>query len=143
MQTVDSSPLQLSHDYWPKGIAGQVATRLCGIIAVLVAIKAAAYQPSETPVFAQQAQFVRILAFAALTIWTALAIGLRRRGAAAIITLGFALFVELFLVQMRTEGLPMIASANLGIVVAYCGLQLYWLGLVQKRDRQTTAREAI
>ena len=113
------------------------------MIAVLVAIKAAAYQPNDTEVFAHQAQFVRILAFAALTIWVALAVGLRRRGAAAIITLGFALFVELFLIQVRTDGLPMIASANLGIVIAYCGLQLYWLGLIQKGADNTTVSEAI
>ena len=132
MHMVGSSESDISQTYWPKGVVGQIATGLCGIIAIFVAIKSAAYQPSETPVIAHQAHFVRILAFAALTVWTALTIGIRRRGAAAIITLAFALFVELVLIRVRAAGLPMIASANLGIVLAYCGLQLYWLGLLHK-----------
>lgn len=130
---INSNEQTLSSDYWMKGFPGQVAKGLCGIIAVLVAIKAAAYQPSEPELLAHQDQFFGILAFAALTVWTAFAIGIQRRGHAAIITLGFAIFVELLLVPARETGLPTIVSANLGIVLAYCGLQLYWLGVTQPK----------
>lgn len=112
---------------WLSGLPLKVAKGLCGIIAVMVALKAAAYQPIETPAFVHQDQFVRILAFAALTVWTALTIGIKRHGAAAMITLTFAIFVEMFLVPARNAGMPGIVSANLGIVIAYCSLQLYCL----------------
>ena len=129
-----NSPEQvLSRDYWIQGLPGQIAKGLCGMIAVLVALKAAAYQPTEPELFAHQGQFFRILAFAALTVWTAFTIGVQRRGHAAIITLAFALFVEMVLVPARQAGLPAIVSANLGIVLAYCALQLYWLVIVQPK----------
>jgi len=131
--TIDSNEQPLSRDYWMKGLPGQIAKGLCGIIAVLVALKAAAYQPSDPELFAHQDHFFRILAFAALTVWTAFAIGIQRRGHAAMITLVFAIFVEMLLVPARDAGLPTIISANLGIVLAYCGLQLYWLGVAQQK----------
>lgn len=124
----------VSRSYWPKGIAAKVLTGLSGILAIIVALKAAAYEPSDTNVFiSNQDHMFRILAFAALTVWTTLAIGIRRRGAAAMITLGFAVFVEMILVPLKHEGMSTIASANLGIVIAYCAMHLYWRGLVQKR----------
>jgi len=129
----NSTEQMLSRDYWIKGLPGQIAKGLCGIIAVLVALKAASYQPSEAQLFAHQDHFFRVLAFAALTVWTAFTIGVQRRGHAAIITLAFAVFVEMLLVPARDAGLPTIVSANLGIVLAYCGLQLYWLGIVQQK----------
>ena len=49
------------------------------------------------------------------------------------ITLGFAIFVELILAPMRQEQSMTLASTNFGIVLAYCGLQLYWLDLVKQR----------
>ena len=52
---------------------------------------------------------------------------------AAITTLVFALFVEMVLVPARNAGLPTIVSANLGIVLAYCGLQLYWLLIAEPK----------
>ena len=55
----------------------------------------------------------------------ALTIGLRRSGAAAIIVLGMATFIELILAPVRGESYGTLASANMGIVLAYCGLQLY------------------
>ncbi|MEM7328008.1 MAG: hypothetical protein AAF437_04655 [Pseudomonadota bacterium] len=126
-QVVNSNAPSEQSDAWLKGLPSKIAKGLCGIIAVLVALKAAAYTPSETELFAHQEHFVRILAFAALTVWTALTIGLQRRGAAAMITLAFAIFVEMLLVPARDAGMPSIVSANLGIVFAYCGLQLYCL----------------
>ena len=114
-------------DYWVNGLPGQIVKGLCGLIAVFVALKAASYQPSNPELFVHQDHFFRVLAFAALTVWTAFTIGIARRGHAAIITLVFAIFVEMFLVPARDAGLPGIVSANLGIVLAYCGLELYWL----------------
>ncbi len=116
-----------------QGRASKVATWLCGLIAVLVAIKAAAVQPHEASLSANTGHLIRILAFGALTVWTALAIGIQRRGAAAMITLSFALFVEVFLVNIRPAGMPAILSANLGIVLAYCGLQLYSFAIARRQ----------
>lgn len=123
----------VSRSYWPKGWAARVLTGLSGILAVIVALKAAAYEPSGDVLFANQDHIFRIIAFIALTVWTTFAIGVRRRGAAAMITLGFAIFVDMILVPLKHEGMSTITSANLGIVIAYCSMHLYWLSLVQKR----------
>ncbi len=124
---------EISRSYWVSGLPGQLAIGLCGMIAVLVALKAAAYEPALDPTMPHQDHFFRILAFAALTIWTTFAVGIRRRGAAAMITLGFAVFVEMILVPIKHDGMSTITSANLGIVLAYCTMHLYWLGLVKRR----------
>ena len=110
---------------WQAQLPTSLVKGLCGIIAIIVAIKAAGYTPDEPQVFLHQEHFFRVLAFAALTIWTALAIGHQRRGAAAMITLSFAVFVELFLIPARDAGVPSIIAANLGIVLAWSALQLY------------------
>jgi FtsH-binding integral membrane protein len=124
----------VSRNYWPKGIAAKVLTGLSGVLAIIVALKAAAYEPADgNMLISNQDHMFRILAFAALTVWTTLAIGIRRRGAGAMITLGFAVFVEMILVPLKHEGMSTVASANLGIVIAYCAMHLYWRGLVQKR----------
>ncbi len=128
-----TNELMVNRNYWVQGLPGQLAMGLCGIIAILVALKAAAYSPSEAPFLPHQDHFFRILSFAALTVWTTFAVGIRRRGPAAIITLGFAVFVELILVPMRDEQMSTLAAANFGIVLAYCGAQLYWLNLVKQR----------
>ncbi len=133
MQLSAENPNKLIPSYWLRGKAGTIATWLCGLIAVLVAIKAAAVQPNDADLFAEKGHLIRVLAFGALTVWTALAIGLQRRGSAAIITLAFALFVEVFLVSVRSTGMPSIVSANLGIVLAYCGLQLYSFALARRQ----------
>ncbi len=122
-----------SRRFWPTGWVATLASGLTGLLAITVAIKAAAYAPSETPIFAHQDHYLRILAFAALTVWTTFTLGIRRRGPAAIITLAFACAVELIIVPARGETMGTLVSANLGIVFAYCTLHLYWLGLVQKR----------
>lgn len=134
IQAVKSDAQSAAGKAWLKGFPAKLAKGLCGIIAVLVAIKAAAYTPSETEAFAHQEHFVRILAFAALTVWTALTIGVQRRGTASITTLAFAIFVEMFLVPAREAGMPSIVSANLGIVLAYCGLELYGLSKENSQD---------
>ncbi|MEL6857539.1 MAG: hypothetical protein AAFO74_04085 [Pseudomonadota bacterium] len=134
MQLNAETPNKFMPTYWLRGRVGDIATWLCGLIAVLVAIKAAAVQPNDSTLFSENGQFVRVLAFGALTVWTALAIGLQRRGAAAIITLAFAVFVEVFLVNVRSVGMPAIVSANLGIVLAYCGLQLYSFALARRQN---------
>lgn len=128
-----TNDLMVNRNYWMRGLPGQLAMGLCGIIAILVALKAAAYEPSTTPFLPHQDHFFRVLSFAALTVWVTFAVGVRRRGPAAIITLGFAVFVELILGPMRPDHSSTLASANFGIVLAYCTMQLYWLDLVKQR----------
>lgn len=132
-ELVKSHDLTFTRKYWAKGLPGQLAMGLCGIIAILVALKAITYEPGLEAAFAYQDHFFRVLSFAALTVWTTFAIGIRRRGPAAMITLGFAIFVELILSPMRNEPSTTLVSTNFGIVLAYCGMQLYWLNLVNQR----------
>jgi len=132
-ELVKSNDLTFTRKYWAKGLPGQLAMGLCGIIAVLVALKTITYEPGFEAAFAYQDHFFRVLSFAALTVWTTFAIGIRRRGPAAMITLGFAIFVELILSPMRNEPSTTLVSTNFGIVLAYCGMQLYWLNLVNQR----------
>lgn len=127
------SDVDPKRSYWPTGTSAQIAKGLTGIVAVLVALKAAAYEPATNPVFEHQDHIFRILAFAALTVWTTLTLGVKRRGMAAMVVLAFASFVEIFLLPARGEYMFTVASANLGIVFAYCGMQLYWMNLVRQR----------
>ncbi len=123
-------------NYWPSGLPATVITGLTGLLAVFVALKAAAYTPNEAPLFENQDHLFRVLAFAALTVWTTFTMGVRRRGGAAMLTLAFACFVELVIVPARGDSMGTLVSANLGIVLAYCGMHLYWLGLTSKHDRK-------
>lgn len=119
----------------PTGMAAKFVAALTGILAVLVAIKAAAYTGAEHPVMANQDHYVRLLAFAALTVWTTLTLGLNRRGEAAMVSLAFACFLEMVIVPARGEAMGTLVSANLGIVIAYCAMHLFWL------SRQTAPDE--
>ena len=121
--------------FLPKGIAAKVVTGLTGILAVFVAIKAAAYVPSHAPIIENQDHWLRLMAFAALTVWTTFTIGVRRRGAAAMTTLGFAIFVELVIVPARGESMGTLVSANLGIVFAYCAMHLFALAQPAKPSK--------
>lgn len=122
--------------YWLKGNFARAASILTGLVAILVALKAAAYVPASEGSMAYQDQIVRFIAFASLTVWISLSIGLKKRATAAMIVLAFASFLELYVVPGRGEQLGTLAFSNMGIVFAYCGLQLYWFSLVQKRRRQ-------
>lgn len=101
-----------------------VLVGVSGLLAVVLAILAAGYQPdlASTPVL--QLHVARLTAFASLTIWLAFAFGIERSGIAAMASLAFASFLDLVLVPSRGPLFGTLASANLGIVVAYCGLQL-------------------
>ena len=105
------------------------------MIAIFVAIKAMTYEPHTGPSGVGLDHIVRILSFAGLTIWVTFTIGIRRRGAAAMIVLGFAVFLELVIVPLRDSDLSTIASANLGIVFAYCAAQLYWFALQARSEK--------
>lgn len=102
---------------------GLIASGLAGLMAILIAIQTMAYAPGA--VLTQQDHAVRLLAFAALTIWMVLALGIKRRGTAAITVLAFASFLELVVLPARGDTFGTLASANLGIVCAYCALQAY------------------
>lgn len=119
----------------PTGTAAKIVAALTGVLAVLVAIKAAAYTSAENPVMANQDHFVRLLAFAALTVWTTLTLGLNRRGEAAVVTLAFACFLEMVIVPARGEAMGTLVSANLGIVIAYCAMHLFWLSRQARTDK--------
>jgi hypothetical protein len=97
-----------------------------GVLAIAVAVQAMAYSPGGDVGLTDHA--VRIAAFAALTVWATLTFGLHRRGAAAVTVLAFASFIEWVVLPTRGEGVgSTLVSANLGIVLAYCGLHLYGL----------------
>lgn len=132
-ELIRQSELSFARKYWAKGLPGQLAMGLCGIIAILVALKTMTYEQGVTAAIPYQDHFFRVLSFAALTVWTTFAIGLRRRGPAAMITLGFAIFVELIFSPLNQTASMTLVSTNFGIVLAYCGLQLYWLDLVKQR----------
>lgn len=114
---------------WLSTSTVRIAKGLAGMIASLIAVKTIVYQPDTVFVFDHQDHILRILAFAALTVWTTFTFGIKRRGLAAITVLAFATFVETVLVPAQGAQVRTIASANLGIVLAYCGMQLYWLNL--------------
>ena len=88
-QTVEMTP---QRNYWISGNLKTVATGLTGVIAIFVALKATAYSAGD--VVGLDDHIFRTVAFASLTVWVALTIGLRRSGAAAIIVLGMATFIE-------------------------------------------------
>ena len=134
--TIDQAP---KRTYWLSGDAGRIANALTGVLAILVAIKAAAYVPAAEGAMAYQDQIVRFIAFASLTVWISLAIGIRKRATATMVVLAFASFVEIYLIPSRGESMGTLAFSNMGIVFAYCGLQLYWFSLVQKRRNRHKA----
>jgi len=129
-----STTIETPHrSYFPKGAAAKVLMGISGLLAIIVALKAASYESVGTPMFDGQDHMFRLIAFAALAIWVTFAIGVRRRGAATIITLTFAVFVELVIAPNRLVEGGTLVSANLGIVLAYCAMHLYWLGIVRPR----------
>lgn len=109
-----------------------IAKGITGLLAIFVAIQAMKYTSAADPTLGYQDHLFRLIAFCSLTIWCAFTIGLRRSGMAAIVTLAFASIVDLLIVPARTESMGTLVSANLGIVIAYCGLQLYWGQLKQR-----------
>ena len=129
----DTMQPDIDRAYWLRGRLGQLAAGLCGIIAVFVALKSVAFEPGAHDAAGLYDHIVRVLSFAALTVWVAFTIGIRRRNAAAMIALAFAITVELILVPTQHTGLSTITAANLGIVLAYCGLELYWQSLSRSR----------
>ncbi|MEO9971867.1 MAG: hypothetical protein ABJG15_18880 [Hyphomonadaceae bacterium] len=116
-----------------KPIWQLVGKTITGLLAIMVAIQAMKYTAATEPSFAHQDHLFRLIAFCSLTIWCAFTIGLKRSGMAAIMTLAFASIVDLLIVPARTESMGTLVAANLGIVIAYCSLQLYW-GQLKLRD---------
>ena len=122
----------IERSYWVYGTAERIATALTGLIAVLVALKAAAWAPGEE-MFALQHECVRMAAFASLTIWATFTIGIGRRGAAAMLVMVFAAVLELIVMPARAEMMNTLGAAAAGIVLAYLGLHFYWLQVAGKR----------
>ncbi|MEL7040096.1 MAG: hypothetical protein AAGL90_01155 [Pseudomonadota bacterium] len=130
--TIDETGV--SAKYWLTGWPAKVVTGLCSLIAVLLAVNTASSVPEAGGVSGFDAHVSRLVSFAALTVWVTFAIGIRRRGAAAMIALGFSIVVELLIGPAHQGDASTVVSANLGIVLAYCGTQLYWLTLVKQRQ---------
>lgn len=139
--SIKSQAAPISRNYWVKGVPQQLATGLCGLIAVFIALKAVAFDPTGSGMASTYDHFVRVLSFSALTVWTAFTIGLHRRNIAAMIALAFAIVAELLLVPTTHSGLSTITAANLGIVLAYCGLELYWNALVEAPESDQSQAE--
>lgn len=116
---------QIERSYWLHGTAQQFATALTGIITVLVALKTAAHTPSDTELMLWQAQILRACAFASLTIWATLTMGLSRRGVAAMLVMVFATVLELIVLPARGGTLVTLAPSACGIALAYLGLHFY------------------
>lgn len=121
----DVSTFSASAAFGRPDVRRNLLVGVSGLAAVGLAIMAARYQPdlATTPVL--QLHIARMTAFASLTIWLAFAFGTSRAGLAAMASLAFASFLDLFVVPSRGVVLGTLASANLGIVIAYCGLQLH------------------
>ncbi|MEL6664477.1 MAG: hypothetical protein AAFR33_15910, partial [Pseudomonadota bacterium] len=77
-------------------------------------------------VFPLQNELMRMSAFGSLTVWATLTIGISRRGAAAMLTLVFASFLEMIILTPSQETIRTLSSAAVGIVLAFLGLQFYW-----------------
>lgn len=115
----------IERSYWIHGTAQRVATGLTGLIAVLVALKAAAWSPGAE-LFPLQNEILRMSAFASLTIWATLTMGISRRGAAAMLVLVFAAFLELIIMPASAETIRTLAAGASGIVLSFLGMQFYW-----------------
>jgi hypothetical protein len=100
-----------------------LASVCAGGMVVLIAISAVLHDTGVAVTLGDRG--LRLIAFAALTVWLALGLGLHRRGVAAISVLAFASFLEVFVLPIRGEAPGTLPAANLGIVCAWCGLQLY------------------
>ena len=115
---------EIERSYWLYGTAERVATGLTGLIAVLIAVRSAAWAPGlET--FPLQNEIMRMSAFGSLTVWATLTMGLSRRGAAAMLTLVFATFLDLIILPLSVETVHTLSAGAFGIVLAYLGLQFY------------------
>jgi len=110
----------------------RISTILTGLIAVLIALKTAYWSPDDE-LMPLQNQIVRMTAFASLTVWTTFAVGLHRRGVAAMLSMVFAAFLELILVPAREEGVVTLGASASGIVLAYLALQFYFNRSGQRR----------
>lgn len=119
IRTRDFLP-EISLRGWLQG----AVTGLAGVIATLVALKAASYEPSAHALLPWQDHMARVISFAALAVWTSFAFGLKRKDFAAITTLAFATAVCLAVAPPDSGGIAPLTAANLGIVLAWCSLEL-------------------
>ncbi|MCI4643242.1 MAG: hypothetical protein MRY64_00485 [Hyphomonadaceae bacterium] len=116
---------EIERSYWLYGTAERVATGLTGLIAVLIAVRSAAWAPGLES-FPLQNEIMRLSAFGSLTVWATLTMGLSRRGAAAMLTMAFATFLDLLILPVSGETLRTLSAGASGIVLAFLGLQFYW-----------------
>ena len=115
---------EIERSYWMHGTAERVATGLTGLIAVLIAVRSAAWAPGLES-FPLQNEIMRLSAFGSLTVWATLTMGLSRRGAAAMLTMSFATFLDLLILPVSAETVRTLSAGASGVVLAFLGLQFY------------------
>lgn len=128
--------------YMPTGLAAKIATALTGMITMFVAYQATIFVPAAGEDAIYQNHLARALTFGALTIWLTLTLGVRHRGMAAVITLLVASFIDISLMNFKGTQVGTIVSANMGIALAWCGMQLYWFEVTKDKRRARKAEKA-
>lgn len=130
--TDTQNTLALNPSYWPSMNTRRIAGMIAGFIAVFLAIKVLNSNLGLSVDLIDHLS--RLILFASLTVWVALCVGIQRRGSAAVIALAFATFADLIFVPLSGQPMGTVLSTNLGIVLAYSGLQLYWYQLRDKPE---------
>jgi len=134
---------QIQHRfYMPTGMAAKIATALTGVITMFVAYQATIFVPAAGEDAVLQNHLARALTFGALTIWLTLTLGIRHRGMAAVMTLIVASFLDISLMNFKGTQVGTITASNMGIALAYCGMQLYWFEVTKTKRRERKAEKA-
>ncbi len=130
--TRDNPQMPITH--WPKGTPERIVTGATGFMTVFMALRTADFTPPEITSDAMmwEVAVMRLVAFAALTIWATFTIGIPRRGVSAMTVMVFALFQEWLIMPIAGHQVSFSAAAASGVVLAFLGFQFYWNRAVQK-----------
>ncbi|MEM7766087.1 MAG: hypothetical protein AAF253_01205 [Pseudomonadota bacterium] len=131
-EITEAPKLPITH--WPKGTPERIVTGATGFMTVFMALRTADFSPEMITgdLMLWQVGVMRMVAFAALTIWATFTIGIPRRGVSAMTVMVFALFQEWILLPIAGHQVSFSAAAASGVVLAFLGFQFYWNRAVQK-----------
>lgn len=131
-EITDAPKLPITH--WPKGTPERIVTGATGFMTVFMALRTADFTPAviTDDLMMWEVAIMRMVAFAALTIWATFTIGIPRRGVSAMTVMVFALFQEWILLPIAGHQVSFSAAAASGVVLAFLGFQFYWNRAVQK-----------